>query len=81
MIIVELSGGLGNQMFEYALGRHLAILNNSVLKLDTGRFSRDPLRNYALNCFRIQEEFASEAEIRMLKYGVSGRLPSAICHY
>lgn len=81
MIIVELSGGLGNQMFEYALGRHLAILNNSVLKLDIGRFSRDPLRNYALNCFRIQEKFASEAEIRMLKYGVSGRLPSAICHY
>ena len=81
MIIVELSGGLGNQMFEYSLGRHLAILNGSVLKLDTSQFSRDPLRNYALNCFRIQEEFASEAETRMLKYGFSGRLPSAICRY
>ncbi|GAB1354786.1 alpha-1,2-fucosyltransferase [Erysipelotrichia bacterium] len=81
MIIVELYGGLGNQMFEYALGRHLAILNNTVLKLATSQFERHPLRNYALNCFRIQEEFASESEIRMHRYGFSGRLPSAICHY
>lgn len=34
MIIVKLMGGLGNQMFQYAAARRLAIRNNSELKLD-----------------------------------------------
>jgi hypothetical protein len=34
MITVKLMGGLGNQMFQYALGRHLAIKNNCNLELD-----------------------------------------------
>ncbi|MFB6301611.1 MAG: alpha-1,2-fucosyltransferase [Haloferacaceae archaeon] len=34
MIIVRLSDGLGNQMFQYALGRRLALDNDDTLKLD-----------------------------------------------
>lgn len=34
MIIVKLQGGLGNQLFQYALGRHLALKNGSRLVLD-----------------------------------------------
>lgn len=42
MIIVKVIGGLGNQMFQYAAGRALAIRHNCELKLDTTSFE-----NYA----------------------------------
>jgi hypothetical protein len=35
MVIVKLMGGLGNQMFQYALGRHLSKKNNATLYIDT----------------------------------------------
>ena len=34
MVIVELSGGLGNQLFQYAFARFLAYKLNTELKLD-----------------------------------------------
>lgn len=34
MILVRFTGGLGNQLFQYALGYHLARKNNAVLKYD-----------------------------------------------
>jgi hypothetical protein len=40
MIIMRISNGLGNQLFQYALGRHLAIRNNTTLKLDTTWFNQ-----------------------------------------
>ncbi|HVA97514.1 MAG TPA: alpha-1,2-fucosyltransferase [Bacteroidia bacterium] len=35
MIVVRFTGGLGNQMFQYALGTHLAIKNKTELLIDT----------------------------------------------
>jgi hypothetical protein len=35
MIIVKITGGLGNQMFQYAMGKKLALKHNSQLILDT----------------------------------------------
>ncbi len=35
MILVRFTGGLGNQMFQYALGMQLAIKNGTELKIDT----------------------------------------------
>ena len=39
MIIVKISSGLGNQLFQYAFGRAISIQGNSVLKLE--RFPQD----------------------------------------
>lgn len=63
-IVVNICGGLGNQMFQYAFGRHLAIRNQSSLKLDT-RFINPPsqgpyydYRNFLLDRFNIEGEIA-----------------------
>lgn len=69
MIIVKLIGGLGNQMFQYALGRKLAILKDVQLKLDiswyvNSEFGRDVEREYSLNHFNIVECLASEDELK-----------------
>ncbi|MGE5402747.1 MAG: alpha-1,2-fucosyltransferase [Ignavibacteriales bacterium] len=69
MIIVKLKGGLGNQMFQYAMGRMLAIKNNTSLKLDISEFenkqilSHVTLRSYDLSHFNIVEEIATKEEI------------------
>lgn len=38
VIVVNMFGGLGGQMFQYALGRHLALKNHDILKVDTISF-------------------------------------------
>lgn len=47
MIIVNLHGQLGNQMFQYALGRHLQLLGRKVLYY-TGYFKQHPEHDFAL---------------------------------
>jgi hypothetical protein len=67
MIITWLSGGLGNQMFQYAAGLALAAHRRTVLKLDVGWFREDPAHaahnRYALSSFNITEQFATQEEI------------------
>jgi hypothetical protein len=63
MIIVRLSGGLGNQMFQYATGRAVAARSGVPLKLDVTAFVRDDNRAFALDGFRIAATVATEAEI------------------
>ena len=38
MITVILKGGLGNILFQYAVGRHVAIKNNTTLRLNLIRY-------------------------------------------
>lgn len=69
MIIVKLIGGLGNQIFQYALGRHLAMRNNTELKLDITGFREYKLHRYSLSHFNIIENLATEEEVtRFQKY-------------
>jgi len=63
MIIVKLIGGLGNQMFQYAVGRRLAYKYNTELKLDIQGFKDYKLRNYSLNNFNIVENFATAKDL------------------
>ncbi len=73
MIIVRLEGGLGNQMFQYALGRRLSIINNTKLKFDLSVFDKTRFnanatwREYLLAIFRIKLEIAGEDEIQKVK--------------
>lgn len=69
MIIVQLLGGLGNQMFQYAFGRQLAIINSTCLKVDLRTLNdntpRDNFtyRNYELDCFNLNAEIAGERDL------------------
>ena len=78
MIIVKLIGGLGNQMFQYATGRSLAVKHKTVLKLDLSfLLDRTPRENftyrtYELDVFNIQGNIASPSEInRFVPNGIN----------
>src|SRR3989454_2415317 len=62
MVIVRLKGGLGNQMFQYAAARRMALAHNVPLKLDISWFALWPDRAYALHALGIQEAFATRSE-------------------
>lgn len=69
MIIVKLMGGLGNQMFQYSAGRCLSHLHKTELKLDLSYLNADPQnkytkRDYKLDAFGINAEFANENDIK-----------------
>jgi hypothetical protein len=64
MIVVRLKGGLGNQMFQYALGRALQHRRGDELRLDVTYLLGDSVfkwavpREYDLDVFQIQPAFA-----------------------
>jgi hypothetical protein len=63
MIIVRLMGGLGNQLFQYAAGRALAVARGTTLKLDTSAFRDYPLRSYRLDHFHISATVAGPEDM------------------
>lgn len=69
MIITQLLGGMGNQMFQYALGKHLALKNNLPLKLDISiLLDRSPGRHHVnrefdLDIFELTPQFATKNDI------------------
>lgn len=73
MIIVNLKGGIGNQMFQYAFGRKLALKNNDVLKLEIDGLGRanevgDIYRPFSLEHLTIINEIATANEVSKIKY-------------
>jgi len=70
MIVVKLIGGLGNQMFQYALGKKLALKNNHELLLDCSFFNEAGThtpRHYELDVFRLKTAIASEEQLALFK--------------
>jgi len=62
-VITRLNGGLGNQLFQYAAGRALAIKLDAPLKIDLSEFDSYLLRRFELNQFNIKAEIASPDEV------------------
>jgi len=52
-VIVRLEGGLGNQLFQYAAGRTVALETGRKLLLDPSAYFEDRLRSYQLDHFAI----------------------------
>lgn len=63
MIIIQMAGGLGNQMFQYALYRQFISMGKIVKMDDEAGFKEDAQRNPALAAFGISYEKASRSEI------------------
>lgn len=86
MIIISLSGGLGNQMFQYALGRALSLRNNCKLRIDTSWYNNIPSsctsREFELNNYNIVGKKHSNRILGMSKNNhlVKRLLPEAACY-
>lgn len=69
MLALRLKGGLGNQLFQYAAARQLALSNGQPLALDTHTgFARDPYRrSYELSHFAVTAPELSAATVDALR--------------
>ena len=66
LVVARLIGGLGNQMFQYATGRALALQREAILKLDVRGFAAagaHTKRRFELDCFSIHGSAASDADL------------------
>ena len=64
---MRISGGLGNQMFQYALGRFLATKNNAELVLDLSGFmpkKNETFRQFSLDKFNTRYRTATEKDFK-----------------
>jgi len=67
MIVIRLKGGLGNQLFQYAAGRALALKHRVDLAIDLRYFASDRFgRNYRLNHFNVSAIVLTDEEAHHL---------------
>ena len=70
MIIIRLSGGLGNQMFQYALGRAISIKNNTELAVDISSFlktdKKQTPRTFKLTHFNIKAKISDTSDFEKI---------------
>lgn len=78
-VVVRLAGGLGNQMFQYAAGRAVALATGRRLLLDEAGIPRGPSgRRYELSAFRIAGEPAGWLVRTLVRAQVGGRVPPVL---
>jgi hypothetical protein len=70
MIIVQLTGGLGNQLFQYAMGRAFSEISKEELLLDINSYLWDTLRKYELESFNLDVRKATKIEIDTIKRSI-----------
>ena len=68
MIVVKLNSGLGNQFFQYAMGRSLAMKHYTGLMIEIGSFATDDLRDFKLNHFQIKAELVDDFQSQKLLF-------------
>jgi hypothetical protein len=68
MMIIKLQGGLGNQLFQYAFGRALALHRDEELDFDISGFPDHNNRKYCLDKVGLQLQFASAEACYRAKY-------------
>jgi hypothetical protein len=80
-------GGLGNQMFQYALGKRVSLLQNTEVKVDVSFLNNKKFthtgRNFELDVFSTDIQIATDAELSKfraiqhskLKKGIQGIFP------
>lgn len=78
MIIVQLLGGLGNQLFQYALGFSLAKRTNAEFCLDTTAFKKYKLHKYSLHHLSVSAPEASAYDLFWLN-GPFQKIKERIC--
>jgi hypothetical protein len=81
MIIVKFIGGLGNQLFQQAIGRTISIKCDGHLKLDISAFARYELHAYSLQHFNIVEQIASPAEIAIFDSSSDWRMTRVVLRH
>ena len=68
MIVIKLIGGLGNQCFQYAVGRHLAEIQHAELKIDISEFKTYKWHAHSLYHYNIIENYATSKDLAGLKH-------------
>jgi len=72
MIVTKITAGLGNQLFQYAIGRTVADYHQVELKLDTTAYSSNEWHNgFRLDQFAITTDIATDKEIISVR-GITG---------
>lgn len=78
-VTIRLVGGLGNQMFQYATARAVALRLGVPLRLDLSWFgTEDPNRSYALGPLRIDASVARAGMLDTLRMQVGRRLAARL---
>jgi hypothetical protein len=67
-LIIRISGGIGNQLFQYAFGRALSLKNKCELKLDTHFFALgiEKDRSFKLDNYHIKGDIATDQDFKTL---------------